>query len=338
MNKRCTIKDVAQLAGVSVGTASMALNGSEKIADSTRERVMDAVKKLEYRRNPYARTLGSQKSYSIGLVVTDLSNPFFGTLVELLQDKVSKHGYDLVLGMSENRNALEKRAVSHLIDNAVDGMLIVPAHDRNQDVSHIQDLQRYEIPYVFVTSYYPDVAGDCVMTDLSKGSYELTRHLLETDRQRITIVSGYSELVLSSERIRGFMDACAQYGIQVEREQIVETEPDYMGGYRAMNQILERGIPDAILAVNDMVAMGIIKRAKELNLRVPEDIAVAGYDDLLFSSMLERPLTTVRQPLEQISEKSVEYLIERIEKPELAQRRLVLMPEVCLRESTKRLK
>ena len=105
-----------------------------------------------------------------------------------------------------------------------------------------------------------------------------------------------------------------------------------------MNQILERGIPDAILAVNDMVAMGIIKRAKELNLRVPEDIAVAGYDDLLFSSMLERPLTTVRQPLEQISEKSVEYLIERIEKPELAQRRLVLMPEVCLRESTKRLK
>ena len=81
MNKRCTIKDVAQLAGVSVGTASMSLNGSEKIADSTRERVMDAVKKLEYRRNPYARTLGSQKSYSIGLVVTDLSNPFFGTLV-----------------------------------------------------------------------------------------------------------------------------------------------------------------------------------------------------------------------------------------------------------------
>ena len=335
MSKRYTIRDVAKLAGVSVGTASMVINGSEKISDSTSARVMDAVKTLGYRSNPYARTLVSQKSQSIGLVVTDLSNPFFGTLVKLLQEQASRRGYDLVLGMSENSNALEKKVVSHFIDNAVAGVLIVPAHDRNQDVSHILELQHYGIPYVFVTSYHRGVTGDCVMTDLAMGSYELTKHLIETNRKHIVMVSGYRELVLSNERINGFMAACSQHNIEVTKEQIVETEPDYEGGYRAMDQIIKMGKPDAILAVNDIVAMGIIRRAKELNLRIPDDFAVAGYDDLLFSSMLDRSLTTVRQPLETISEQSVCYLFDRIENPRLQERRLVLVPQVCKRDSTK---
>jgi LacI family transcriptional regulator len=335
MKKRTTIKDVAKLAGVSVGTVSMILNGSEEFSPHTRENVLQVVDQLKYRRNPHARSLGSKRSNRVGLVVTDLTNPFFGQLVGHIQSEINSYGFDLVLGMTNNSNSKEKRVVSHFLDNAADGVLIIPAHDREQDSTHIHELISYETPFVFVTSHYQDVNGDCVMTDLASGSYSLSNHLIESGHRRLVMVSGYRGLVLSEERISGFMRSCKEHGISKKDISVIETEPDFRGGYHAFDEIIKNSIPDAILAVNDIVAMGIIKRAKEQGFRVPLDISVAGYDDLFFSSMLEKPLTTVRQPIEQIAERSVECLICRLASPDLPPQRHLLNPQVHLRASTR---
>lgn len=335
MVKKCTIRDVAALAGVSVGTASMVLNGSEKLNEDTRRRVYDAVEKLDYRRNPHARSLSSQKSHTIGLVVTDLTNPFFGMIVGHIQREIDERGYDLFLGMTKNANANEKKVVSKFIDNVVDGLIIVPAHDKKQDLSHIYELARRGIPYIYLTTYYAGTPGSCVMTDLAEGSYMLVNYLLENGHRNISLVSGYRELVLSAERIKGFMRAYEEHGINVSPEQIVEGDPDFDGGRAAFDKIIARGKPDAVMTVNDIVCMGVLTRAKELGLKVPNDLSVAGYDDLLSSRMLETPLTTVRQPIKEICARAVDMLFRKIEDPGQEDTIVKLTPQLFIRSSTR---
>lgn len=336
MSKKCTIKDVAALAGVSVGTVSMILNGSDKITEKTKERVMDAIEKLDYRRNPHARSLGSQKSRTIGLVVTDLTNPFFGMIVNSIQKYVHARDYNLLLGMSNNDIEKEAKVVSRFIDSAADGVIIVPAHDKRPDTSHIYKLIQFGIPYVYLTTRHTSIPGDCVMTDLAEGSYQMTNYLLSNGHKNPVMVCGHKDLVLSSERIRGFTRACEEHGLSVSSDQIVECEPDFCGGRDALDRILQTGKPDAILTVNDIVAMGIMKRAEELNLRIPEDLSISGYDDLLYSSMLETPLTTIRQPVAEMCELAVDLLFRRLEGEQTQNQTLRLPPTLCIRASTRK--
>lgn len=337
MAKKCTIKDVAKLAGVSVGTVSMVLNGSDKLNESMKLRVFEAVKKLDYRRNPHARSLSSQKSRTIGLVVTDLTNPFFGMVVGYVQRFINARDYELLLGVTKNDNANEKKVVSKFIDSAVDGLIIVPAHDSNQDTAHIYDLYRRGIPVVFLSTYYKGLPGTCVMTDLAEGSFMLTNYLLEQGHRNILMLSGYRELALSSERILGFIRAHEKFGITVSSEQIIETEPDFEGGQKGLDKIVAGGKLDAITTVNDIVCMGVVSRAKELDIRVPDDLSVAGYDDLLFSKMLETPLTTVRQPVKDMCSKAVDLLFEQIEKGAQEDQFIKLTPQLIIRSSTRQL-
>lgn len=336
MSKKCTIKDVAALAGVSVGTVSMILNDSDKITDKTKQRVMEAIEKLDYRRNPHARSLGSQKSHTIGLVITDLTNPFFGTIVDRIQKYVHASDYNLLLGMSNNDIVKENKVVSRFIDSATDGVIIVPAHDRRQDTSHIYKLMKFGIPHVYLTTRHIGFPGDCVMTDLAEGSYQMTNYLLANGHKNPVMVCGYKDLLLSSERIQGFTRACEEHGLAVSSDQIVECEPDFDGGREALDRILQTRKPDAILTVNDIVAMGIMKRAEELKLRIPEDLSISGYDDLLYSSMLETPLTTIRQPVDEMCKRAVDLLLRRIAGEHFENTTIRLHPELCIRASTRK--
>lgn len=333
--ERTTIRDVAALAGVSVGTVSMVLNGSNKLNPETRQRVMDAVIKLDYRRNPHARSLSTQKSMTIGLIITDLTNPFFGMMVGRVQQEIDSRGYDLLLGMTKNDIEREKKVIAKFIDSAVDGIIIVPAHYRNPNLSHIYALEQRNIPYVYLTTYYPGTRGSCAMTDLAQGSYELTNYLLETGHKNIVMISGYVELVLSAERLRGFRRAHEEHGLEVRADQIVEAEPDYNGGREAFDQIIKRGKPDAIMTVNDIVSMGVLTRAREVGLRVPEDLSVAGYDDLLYSSMLETSLTTVRQPIKEMSAAAVDMIFKAAEGETVDNKLVMFKPQLFIRSSTK---
>ena len=335
MKKTVTIRDVASVANVSTGTVSMVLNGSGKTSENTKKRVMDVVDRMGYVPNPYARSLSLSKSYQIGFIVTDLTNPFFGMMVDHIQREVEKHNNSLLVSMTNNSITKEKSTVENYIKRGIDGIIIVPAHEQNADVSHIYKLFDKKIPTVFISSHHTGIEQNCIMTDLAAGALDLTMHLLKTGHKSITLLSGYRGLVLSEERINGFLQAHREMNIPVSKDQIIQTDPIYVGGYNAAKQVMQGTTPDAIMCVNDLVAMGVLTCLREMKLNVPSDVSVTGYDDLIYSSMLDKPLTTVRQPIKKMAIESVDLLFNLISGKEGLQKPMLLEPEVKIRESSR---
>jgi len=331
---KITIKDVAKLANVSVGTASMAVNGKKGVNEETRQKVLDAVEKLDYRPNHYARSLITNKSGTIGLIVTDITNPFFGLIVSFIQKQLEKEGYNMLLGISNDKLSNEKKYVEYFLNRNVEGLIIVPSHEKESDLSHLYKLKRLGIPFVFITTAYNGIQADCIMTDLAKGSYELTKYLIKNGNKKIFFISGYKDLLLSSLRIDGYKRAYKESGLDCSEDWIFESYPDYQKGYDTTNRIIQNSIPDAIITVNDIVAMGVLKCLTENGIKVPDRVSVAGYDDLLYSSMVGTPLTTIRQPIEDICTNSIKILKERINGEKYIERRIYLEPELIIREST----
>jgi DNA-binding LacI/PurR family transcriptional regulator len=306
-----TIRDIARLAGVSVATASMAINNKAGVNAQTRELVLDTARKLNYSPNQNARSLIMRKSGTIGLVVTDLTNPFFSMLVNEINTVVLSHGYNMLLGISNDTVENECRCINTFIGQKAEGIIIVPCAQKDCDLGHIHRLGEQNLPFVMATTAYPGIQADCVMTDLAKGSYLLTRHLLERGHRKIFLISGSRSLVLSDLRIKGYKQAYLERGIPCGEDWIIETTPNFEHGYEVTPNLL-RQRPDAITTINDVLALGVLKYLKDNRYDVPGSISVAGYDDLLYTSILETPLTTVRQPVQEIALAAVEMLLNRI--------------------------
>jgi LacI family transcriptional regulator len=331
---KVTIKDVAKSANVSVGTASMALNGKKAVNSLTKKKVQDAAKDLGYFPNKYARLLNSKRTNVIGLIITDITNPFFGVIIDLIQEELASKKYDIMLGITKGSISKEQHFINKFIEMQVDGVIIVPSHKQAPNTAHLQNLRTRDIPICFITAYYTDVMAPCVMTDLSEGSYQLTKYLLEQGHKRIVYIVANRAIPVSNLRVEGYLRAYREAGLPFSPDWVVISEPTFRGGYDSTNVILQSGHPDAILAMNDIMAMGVLKHLKECCLRVPEDISVAGYDDLLYASLLETTLTTVQQPMQQMCKKAVEIILDKIEHPDEICEKVLLRPLLVIRSST----
>jgi len=330
-----TIKDVAKTANVSVGTASMALNGKRSVNTLTKEKVLATAKNLGYHPNKYARLLNSKRTNVIGLIVTNIVNPFFGIITDNVQEELARKKYDVMLGISNDSISKEQDFVNKFIEMQVDGVILVPSSMQAPNISHLNALKEREIPFCYITTYYIDIPAPCVMTDLSEGSYQLTKHLLETGHKKIVYIVANRTIPASNLRVEGYLNAYRDGGVRFSPEWIYIAEPSFKGGYNSTNTILKgKHFPDAILTMNDIMAMGVLKHLKENRIRVPEDISVAGYDDLIYTPLLETPLTTVQQPMEQMCRKAVDILINKIENPDCINEKVLLRPELILRNST----
>jgi DNA-binding LacI/PurR family transcriptional regulator len=330
-----TIKDVARAAKVSVGTASMVLNKNEKVKASTREKVLAAVKQLGYHPNRYARALVSKKHTKvIGLIITDIANPFFGVIIDIVQEELTRLDYDLMLGITKGSVTLEEHFINKFIEMQVDGVLVVPSHKQIPIASHMKNLENRGIPFCFITAYYTNMNAPCVMTDLSEGSYELTRYLLKTGHRKIINIVANRDIPVSNLRVEGYLRAYKESGFPFSQDWLVISEPSFQGGYDAANEFLKGNRPDAIMTMNDIMAIGVLQLLKKKNIRVPRDISVAGYDDLLYASLLETPLTTVEQPMAPMCQKAVELLLKKIKAPDQVNERILLQPRLIIRNST----
>ena len=330
-----TIKDVAKSANVSVGTASMALNGKENVKARTKEKVLETAKSLGYRPNKYAKLLNSKRTNVIGLIVTNISNPFFGIITDNVQEELAKNKYDVMLGISSDSISKEQHFINKFIEMQVDGVILVPSSTQKPNISHLKALRERDIPFCYITTYYVDIPAPCVMTDLSEGSYQLTRYLLETGHKKIVYIVANRKIPASNLRVEGYLNAYREAGAHFSPDWITIAEPSFNGGYNSTNIILKgKHHPDAILTMNDIMAMGVLKYLKECKILVPEDISVAGYDNLIFTPLLETPLTTVQQPMEQMCMKAVEILINKIDNPDGINEKILLRPELVIRNST----
>jgi len=330
------LKDVAKKAKVSEATASLVLNRKKGVSAATRERVLSTVQALGYTPNNIARGLATRRTRSIGLVVTDIENPFFGSVTRFVDEFILARGCTLILSVSNDEPELEEKIISFFIGRRVEGVIIVPAISRRTNLSYFKDLDRHKIPYVFVTTYYPGVEADCVMTDLKKGSYQLARYLIGLGHRDVVFLASHDRTVpVSSLRIEGVQRAFTEAGIPVDGVRVVECDKaNFSCGYAMTQVALEERKPDAIIGVNDIVALGAERAVRDKGYSIPGDISVCGYDDVIFSRISEVPLTTVRQDVKLLCRKAVDVLFGRIADAHTRKRIQKIVPELVIRQST----
>ena len=214
--KTVSIKDVAAYVGLSVGTVSMALNNSEKIAEKTKEIVKKAAEELGFKKNPFARSLSTQSSGMVGCIVPDLTNNFYGEMIAHLQRDLAEIGYGLVVGCSNESSKMENSLIEQFLDKGVDGIITVPVNEVNPELSEIKKLLNRDYPIVFISSYYREIPKYTVMCDLKDGMYKLAKEMLKQGHRNIVVVAGNKELVPTGERVEGLLKALEEYNLNLD--------------------------------------------------------------------------------------------------------------------------
>ena len=334
------LKDVAASAGVSTATVSLVLNKKPGVNAKTREKVLEASRALGYTPNGIAQRLATQRSRTIGLIVTDIENPFFAAVTKYLDQFTKEAGYGLIFEISDDDLEREENNIRDLIGKMVEGLVIVPTLRKlRHDFSIFERLRALGIPYVFLTSYYPGHDCHCVMTDLELGSYLVTRHLIGLGHRDIVLLAPYDTRVIPAAlRINGFKKALRDGKCAFKEDMIVHSrEPNFRYGYEKTASLIKRRKPDAIMAINDILALGAKRAVNEAGYRVPQDIAVAGFDDVIFASISEVPLTTVKQDVPEMCRLAVQGLMTLLTLKDPYRKRFLfrsVRPELIVRAST----
>ncbi|MGH9664305.1 MAG: LacI family DNA-binding transcriptional regulator [Bryobacteraceae bacterium] len=330
-----TIKEVARRARVSVGTVSNVLGDRVPVSSRLRERVLAVVRDLDYHPNHVARSLKMRQTKMLGMVISDITNPFFPLLVRGAEDAAWKHHYMLITFNSDDQLEREKLVLSVLRTRRVDGILLVPAVSEG-DHSHVRAAVDSGIPVVGLDRAIRGFPMDMVMVDNVAGARECVRHLISRGHRRIGALIGRIELQTGRDRLQGYKEALAEAGIPVEDDLVVTSGFRIESSYPAAKGLLEQARPTAVFTANAMIALALFRAVYELGLRCPEDIAIATFDDPPFSDAIRPQLTAVAQPTYQLGYQGAELLIRRIQEPMRKRTRLLLQTELKVRESTGR--
>jgi LacI family transcriptional regulator len=306
-----TIKDIARLAGVSHTTVARALNGQPGVSEETRARIVELAQRLRYQSNALARGLVTRRSQSIGLLVPDMANPFYVQVAKGIEQVAVEAHYSLVICDSDHDQQKEIRYVRFLREKQVDGMLVIPLQQEKQ---HFVELCLDGFPLVFIDCYFPDLPVAGVVSDNYGGARQAVEHLIRLGYRRIAFLVGTRGGYAAAERLRAYCDVLKAAGFPVREEYVLETRGGYADGYRRAQDLLQLSpLPEAVLAANDMVALGVMRYFAERGVRIPDQIALVGFDDIDFAGMLPVPLTTVRQHPLEIGHKAAELLLDLVE-------------------------
>jgi len=331
-----TIKDVAREAGVSVSTASVALSGKGPVSEATRLRVVRAAQELKYRPNAIARSLVTRRTQAIGLIVSDLSDPYFHEIAKGVESEVSSAGYTVVLADTDRSIEKERRSIDTLLSRQVDGLIIAGSGDEQDGrLAHLED---GDVPVVAVGRYAIDAPS--VSVDNKKAAELGANHLIEQGCKRVAYIGGPKGFTVSRDRKEGYLNALLSHGIELDEAYVVDSDFTPAGGHDAFGRLkadLDRAglpLPDGILAANDQMAIGLLRAAKDLGLRVPQDLAVAGIGDIPTAVYVDPPLTTVTLPLKQMGRLAAKSLLTMVKGGRLSARRAVLDVSLMVRASS----
>ena len=335
LKRKLTIEDVARQAGVSISTVSRVMNNTDYIADAKRKKVEQAIATLDYRPNALARGLKQMKTDSIGLILSDLQNPFWLMVLEGIEDACQEAGYSLLILNSRDDAEKESKNIKEFLMRQLDGIIINPASSTNP---LFPALAAEAFPLVFLNRRVKGAAADTVVADNIKGTMLAISHLAALGKKRIAIflypANGISP---RQERLDGYKQALAAHGLAIEPEliRIVESTEDCLAAIETM--AAGSGKPDAILSTNSRLTLEILDALGKLNLAVPRDIALLGYDETEWSKHLNPPLTTIRQPAYEMGHAAAERLILAIATKRLGETRqpetVQLEPSLVVRES-----
>jgi LacI family transcriptional regulator len=330
--QRPTIFDVARVAGVSPSTVSRVVNGYPHIRTETRRKVQRAMADLGYVAHLPARALASGRSKVVGLLVQGLESPFFLGVINGVDQQVASSGYDFMLCTTHDRRGKEAEYVARLSHGMVDGLLIILPRGLPD---YVEELRLARFPFVLID--YDDEAPGCDVVNAANrpGARDAIVHLVDLGHERIGFITGTPNVGSTHERMAGYREILASCGIPWRQELVVEGDFLEPRAYEATLQLLalpER--PTAIFASSDSAAFGVLRAAREVGLRVPEDLSVVGFDDIPEASYVDPALTTVRQPLHDMGRTAVRRLMAMLEEPGTPPQRIVLATELRVRGST----
>ena len=329
MKKRATIKDVAALAGVSAATVSRVLDDRPEISSETKERVRSACAQLGYVPNAAARGLSGHATHTIGLVLPDISNPYFSGMATAIEETAAAHGCRVFLSNSLRKEDRELRAIENLVARQVDGILVNPVSPESQ-LRHREVLGG--LPCVYLGANH-DESPSYVMADNETGAYAAARYLIRLGHRDILFLGGRTTSRTREQRIRGFRRALAEAGLE-GRELPAPPNVTLMRqwSYETALELLKGPLPDAIFAYSDMTALKVLEAAEERGVRIPEDLSMVGYDNIAFGALHRIHLTTVSQHKYQQGQIAVERLLEKINGSR-AHTEDILEPELIIRST-----
>lgn len=328
-----TIRDVAQRAGVSVATVSHVINGTRKVAPHTAERVLMAMEELGYQPNFVAQSLRRRVTYAIGVLVSDITNPFFATLVRGVEDAALAAGFSVIVCNSDEDAKKEDIYLRQLWRRRIDGMLVAPTRDGASPALH--QLAKRKVPCVLIDRKAKNLDVPAVLSDNVKGAYLATKHLLDMGYKRIGIVLGIPGATSTEERFAGYVRALEEEGVPLQNDFVVWGEYRTDGARRAAAQLLSLNPrPQAIFSTNNLMTLGVLQEIYHRKLKIPDDVAVIGFDDTEWAEMVQPPLTVVSQQPYEIGRCAFELLLAKIRGQPVHVSEMRIPVELKIRRST----
>lgn len=329
--KYITLKMVAERAGVSVNTASRAINNKPDINEETKKRVLKVAQELGYVRNATAVALRTKKTGTLGVVIADNRNPFYAEVLNGIEEAAREKNYHIILANTQRDYQKEEEAINLLLAKRVDGLLIAPVQDRDDD---IRNLIMANFPFVIVGRDFENIEVDAVYNDEIKGGFLVTEYLINKGHKRIAFINGFLHKSPAQGRLEGYKKALKEYGIALDDMMVNVGDIDVEDGYERTKRMMKENLDfTAIFAYNDMMAFGAMQAVKEKGLRIPEDIGLVGYDDIHFSSLISPSLTTIRLKKQELGIESVKLLFSRINDRRKKPKKVILDVELTVRET-----
>jgi LacI family transcriptional regulator len=330
-NGAVTIKQVAAAAGVSTATVSRVMAGLRGVRKPVRERVLEAVGRLDYHPNRLARDLRAGLRKVVGVIVPDLQNPFFPAVVHGVEEVLSGAGYTLILGHSGGMRQDEDSQMAALRGEGAAGLILVP--DDRSDASY-RALRTWELPVVAVDRAPKGLQVDLVSTSNREGVREAVNHLLSHGYREIAFINGPEGLSVTRERLEGFLEALKQANVGCRAACVIHSDFRQGGGRAAMNRLLDLAKPPrAVVSANNLMTLGALQAIHERGVGIPEEVAIVGFDDMPWATSLRPPLTVVMQPAEDLGRTAAQLLLERIKEPSRLARQVILPTRLIVRAS-----
>jgi len=334
MDKRISMKDIANKVGVSIALVSYVMNGQEKkkrVGAEIVKKIRQAAEDLNYQPNQIARSLRIGSTKTIGLIVADIANPFFGHLARIIEDEASNFGYTVVFGSSDEDDFKSEALINTLLNRQVDGFIIVPAENT---INQMRNLIKKKFPVVFLDRYFPEINASYIVLDNYQATFEASAHLFKKGYRQICLIAYKSSLIHMQERIRGYKEAMSAFGIMdnccVKEIRFDQSQKDMENVFDEM--IVEEKKTDAfIFATNALSVSGLIC-AKKNNIAVPRDVAFIGFDGGDCFDLYHSPLTYVKQPMEEMGKEAFRVLLDLINGSSKTSH-IILNPTLIIRDS-----
>ncbi|WP_242655237.1 LacI family DNA-binding transcriptional regulator [Clostridium cellulovorans] len=328
MKYLATIKDVAKYCGVSAMTVSRALNNSTEISQETKERILKACQELGYKPNNAARSLITKKTKMVGLIIPDITNQYYANISKGVSSYIEALGYGLVLCNSDRKKTNEQGYLDFLTEGRCDGIIILPVNPQKEDYEQIAKIT----PMVMADNYAEGLDVSFISSDNYYGGTKIVEHLIKQGYRRIGIILGGERSTASNERFRAYKTVLKNNNIEFDENIVIYSNATFEEGFILAEKLLEKGV-DCIFAINDTVAMGVIKYCYLKGIKISEDVGIAGYDNIEQSSMLPIPLTTVDQNGKLLGQMAAGLLMDQLNGETVKNKVITLEPKLVIRKS-----